>query len=156
MRAVPASAGADAFGEAGTGERGAARQRLSAAVEEELARIGRIRARLQQIADADLAEAPVRLAFETGTEGDRRRRYVLSFERLINRRIDTFLKVRKASGSGELDLIELQQSMGADKFRDLLADAGILTRPDPVLESTDIATTAAVVEFESNEGSARL
>ena len=80
-----------------------ARQRLSAVVEEELGRIGRLRARLQQIADADLAEAPVRLAFETGTEGDRQRRYVLSFERLINRRIDTFLKVRKASGSGELD-----------------------------------------------------
>ena len=108
-----------------------ARQRLSAVVEEELGRIGRLRARLQQIADADLAEAPVRLAFETGTEGDRQRRYVLSFERLINRRIDTFLKVRKASASGELDLIELQQSMGAAKFTELLVDAGIMTRPDP-------------------------
>ena len=108
-----------------------ARQRLSAVVEEELGRIGRIRARLQKIADADLAEAPVRLAFETGTEGDRQRRYVLSYERLVNRRIDTFLKVRKASGSGELDLIELQQSMGADKLRDLILDAGIMTSPDP-------------------------
>jgi len=84
-----------------------ARQRLSAVVEEELGRIGRIRARLQKIADADLAEAPVRLAFETGTEGDRQRRYVLSYERLVNRRIDTFLKVRKASGSGELDLTRI-------------------------------------------------
>ncbi len=108
-----------------------ARQRLSAVVEEELGRIGRIRARLQKIADADLAEAPVRLAFETGTEGDRQRRYVLSYERLVNRRIDTFLKVRKASGSGELDLIELQQSMGADKLRDIILDAGIMTSPDP-------------------------
>jgi hypothetical protein len=26
-----------------------------------------------------------------------------SYERLVNRRIDTFLKVRNASGSGELD-----------------------------------------------------
>ncbi len=108
-----------------------ARQRLSAVVEEELGRIGRIRARLQKIADADLAEAPVRLAFETGTEGDRQRRYVLSYERLVNRRIDTFLKVRKASGSGELDLIELQKSMGADKLRELIVDAGIMTSPDP-------------------------
>ncbi len=107
-----------------------ARQRLTAVVEEELGRIGRIRARLQKIADADLAEAPVRLAFETGTEGDRQRRYVLSYERLVNRRIDTFLKVRKASGSGELDLIELQQSMGADKLRDLILDSGIMTSPD--------------------------
>ena len=129
-----------------------ARQRLSAVVEEELGRIGRLRAKLQQIADADLAEAPVRLAFETGTEGDRQRRYVLSFERLINRRIDTFLKVRKASGSGELDLIELQQSMGgADKLTELLEDAGFINRPDPVLKSTNTATTAAVVESESNE-----
>jgi hypothetical protein len=108
-----------------------ARQRLSDVVEEELGRIGRIRARLQKIADADEAEAPVRLAFETGTEGDRQRRYVLSYERLVNRRIDTFLKVRKASGSGELDLIELQQSMGADKLRELIVDAGIMTSPDP-------------------------
>ena len=128
-----------------------ARQRLSAVVEEELGRIGRIRARLQQIADADLAEAPVRLAFETGTEGDRQRRYVLSFERLINRRIDTFLKVRKASGSGELDLIELQQSMGADKFTELLVDAGFMTRPDPVLESTNTSTTPAAVQSETDE-----
>ena len=115
-----------------------ARQRLSAVVEEELDRIGLIRARLQQIADADLAEAPVRLAFETGTEGDRQRRYVLSFERLINRRIDTFLKVRKASASGELDLMELQNSMGAAKFTELLVDAGIMTRPDPGYLRSDV------------------
>ena len=128
-----------------------ARQRLSAVVEEELQRIGRIRARLQTIADADLAEAPVRLAFETGTEGDRQRRYVLSFERLINRRIDTFLKVRKASGSGELDLIELKQSMGAYKLVELLADAGILTRRDPVSELTNTSKTAAAVQSEIDE-----
>ena len=84
-----------------------ARQRLLEVVEQEEGRIGRIRAMLQEIADADEAEAPVRLAFETGTEGDRQRRYVLSYERLVNRRIDTFLKVRKASGSGELDFDEL-------------------------------------------------
>ena len=115
-----------------------ARQRLSAVVEEELERIGRRRDRLQQIADADLAEAPVRLAFETGTEGDRQRRYVLSFERLINRRIDTFLKVRKASGSGALDLIELQQSMGEDKLVVLLADAGFINRPAPGYLRSDV------------------
>jgi hypothetical protein len=44
------------------------------------------------------------LAFENGTEGDRGGRYILSYERLVNRRIDTFLKVRKASRSSELDL----------------------------------------------------
>jgi hypothetical protein len=71
-----------------------ARQRLLEVVDQELGRIGRFRAMLQKIADADLAEAPVRLAFENGTEGDRGRRYILSYERLVNRRIDTFLKVR--------------------------------------------------------------
>ena len=128
-----------------------ARQRLSAVVEGELERIGRLRDRLQQIADVDQAEAPVRLAFETGTEGDRQRRYVLSFERLINRRIDTFLKVRKASGSGELDLIELQQSMGVDKVTDLLDDAGFMARPGPVSESTNTPTTPAAVESDTDE-----
>src|SRR3984957_13462533 len=108
-----------------------ARQRLSAVVEEELGRIGRIRARLQKMADADLAAAPDRLAFGTGTEGDRQRRYVLSYERLVNRRIDTFLKVRKASGSGELDLIELQKTMDPDKLRELIVAARIMTSPDP-------------------------
>jgi hypothetical protein len=108
-----------------------ARQRLFAVVDQELGRIGRIRAMLQKIADADLAEAPVRLAFETGTEGDRHRRYVLSYERLVNRRIDTFLKVRKASGSGELDLVELDEVLGRDKLVELVESAGIMTRLDP-------------------------
>ena len=85
---------------------------------------------LQKIADADVAEAPVRLAFETGTEGDRQRRYVLSYERLVNRRIDTFLKVRKASGSGELDFIELEEEMGADELAELVAAAGMTTSQD--------------------------
>ena len=108
-----------------------ARQRLFAVVEREEGRIGRIRAMLQKIADADLAEAPIRLAFETGTEGDRGRRYILSYERLVNRRIDTFLKVRKASGSGELDLVELEKTLGTEKLAELVADARITTFQDP-------------------------
>jgi hypothetical protein len=102
-----------------------ARQRLMAVVDQELDRIDRFRDRLQKIADADEAEAPVRLAFETGIEGDRARRYVLSYERLVNRRIDTFLKVRKASSSGELDLIELERGLGTQQFAELTAASGI-------------------------------
>ena len=105
--------------------------------------IGRIRAMLQQIADADEAEAPVRLAFETGTEGDRGRRYILSYERLVNLRIDTFLKVRKASASGELDLVALEKELGTEQFADLKAAAGIPTTQDtgdrPSLHGTDQA-----------------
>jgi hypothetical protein len=95
-----------------------------------LGKIGRIRAMLQRIADADLAEAPVRLAFETGTEGDRQRRYILSYERLVNRKIDTFLKVRKASASGELDLVELEKEIGTEELVELVGAAGITTYHD--------------------------
>jgi hypothetical protein len=97
-----------------------------AVIEQELDRVGRIRAMLQKIADADLAEAPVRLAFETGPEGDRQRRYVLSYERLVNRRIDTFLKVRKTSQSGELDFIKLVDALGKDELTELDEGAGAL------------------------------
>ena len=55
---------------------------------------------LQEIADADLAEAPTRLAFETGAEGDRHRRYVLANERVLNRRFSLFLEARKRSEAG--------------------------------------------------------
>jgi hypothetical protein len=108
-----------------------ARQRLFAVVDQELGRIGRIRAMLQKFADADEAEAPVRLAFETGTEGDRGRRYVLAYERLVNRRIDTFLKVRKASITGELDLVALEQSIGTAELAKLVAAADLTVPPDP-------------------------
>jgi hypothetical protein len=104
------------------------RQRLSAVVKQEEGRIGRIRAMLQKIADADEAKAPVRLAFETGTEGDRHRRYVLSYERPVNRRIDTFLK---ASGLGELDLVELEKMIGTDELADLLRASGSMADDEP-------------------------
>ena len=112
------------------GNEAEARQRLLRVVDQELGRIGRSRAMLQQIADADEAEAPARLAFETGTEGDRGRRYILSYERLVNRRIDTFLKVRKASASGELDIVELAKELGTERLAELVTDAAIATTPD--------------------------
>ena len=51
--------------------------------------------RLLAIAEADSAEAPARLAFETGSEGDRQRRYGLSSERLVLKRFSEFLKTRR-------------------------------------------------------------
>jgi hypothetical protein len=82
---------------------GHARQWLAGTIKREIERLTQIRYGLKRIADADLAEAPARLAFETGPEGERQRRYILSNERLLNRRIDEFLKVRKASEAGTLD-----------------------------------------------------
>ena len=93
-----------------------ARQRLLAVVDQELGRIGRIRAMLQQIADADQAESMPGW-HSRPAEGDRGKRYILSYERLINRRIDTFLKVRQASASGELDFVELAKELGTEEFR---------------------------------------
>ena len=80
-----------------------ARQWLSSLIEREMGRLIEIRAMLQEIADADLAEAPTRLAFETGAEGDRHRRYVLSNERVLNRRLTLFLETRKRSEAAARD-----------------------------------------------------
>ena len=80
-----------------------ARQRLTAVVEEELGRIGRIRARLQKIADADLTRRgpgpawrsrPARSEVDQGSGG-----MSSPTSGWSTARIDTFLKVRKASGS---------------------------------------------------------
>ena len=82
-----------------------AREWLAGRIGREMERLTEIRSRLQRIADADLAEAPARLAFETGPEGERHRRYILSNERLVNRTIDEFLKVRKATLDGPLSVV---------------------------------------------------
>ena len=77
-----------------------ARKSLSVLIAHELTRIGEIREILQAIADADLAEAPARMAFETGDEGERHRRYVLANERVLNRRFTLLLEARKKSETG--------------------------------------------------------
>ena len=69
---------------------------------------------LQVVADADEAEAPARLAFETGPEGDRQRRYGLSAERLVIKRFGDFLKTRSQVIAGTFDPteVELQTLLG--------------------------------------------
>jgi hypothetical protein len=76
-----------------------ARGFLTALIKRELERISEIRATLQAIADVDLAEAPTRLAFETGHEGEKHRRYTLANERVLNRRFSLFLTTRKMSSA---------------------------------------------------------
>jgi hypothetical protein len=53
------------------------------------------------------------------------------YERLVNRRIDTLQKVRKASGSGELDLVELEKTIGTDELADLLRASGRTADDEP-------------------------
>jgi hypothetical protein len=83
-----------------------ARKWLTVAIDDEVNRLTRIRAHRQQFADLDWAEAPARLAFETGTEGDRLRRYDLSRDRVLIRAIGKFVEVRKASIAGTFNLLD--------------------------------------------------
>ena len=74
-----------------------------------------MRRRLRDIADADAAEAPARLAFEIGPEGDRHRRYELTHERMVARRVDQFINIRIKGASGAFDPadVNLQDLLGA-------------------------------------------
>jgi hypothetical protein len=70
-----------------------ARQALRALVDRQTARLKLILARNREIAEADAAEAPDRLAFDPSPEGEKLRRYSLSAARLANQTIKTFLSV---------------------------------------------------------------
>ncbi|MGO9466805.1 MAG: hypothetical protein ACLQVF_21905 [Isosphaeraceae bacterium] len=71
----------------------AAREVLKALVDRQTSRLKLILARNQEIAEADAAEAPDRLAFDTSPEGEKLRRYVLSAARLVNQTVKTYLSV---------------------------------------------------------------
>ena len=83
-----------------------AREWLSNVIDGEIRRIREIRATLQGIADADAAEAPDRLWFETGPEGENHRRYVLSHKRVLNRSIGMLLTARTKAESGAFDRVD--------------------------------------------------
>ncbi len=72
-----------------------ARAVLGALVDRQTSRLELILARNHEIAEADTAEVPNRLAFDPSPEGDKLRRYVLSAARLVNHTLNTFIKVRK-------------------------------------------------------------
>ena len=85
-----------------------ARARLTAIIEAEVRRLRDVRQTLQEIADADAAEAPGRLAFEIGPEGDRHRRYGQANERQVIKRFGDFLKTRTMSADGIFDPVEFE------------------------------------------------
>jgi hypothetical protein len=84
-----------------------ARAKLTAIIDQEVCRIRHVRQTLQAIADTDAAEAPGRLAFEVGPEGERHRRYGLSAERLVIKRFNDFLKTRGMSADGTFDTVDV-------------------------------------------------
>jgi hypothetical protein len=93
-----------------------AHESLTAMISDEVRRLQEIRLNLLAIAEADAVEAPARLAFEIGPEGDRQRRYGLSNERLVLRRYGQFLDARMKSEAGAFDSagVDLQALLGAD------------------------------------------
>ncbi len=70
-----------------------ARETLKVLVDRHTSRLKLILARNHEIAEADAAEAPDRLAFDPSPEGEKLRRYVLSAARLVNQTIKTYLSV---------------------------------------------------------------
>ena len=85
-----------------------ARGRLTAIIDQEVCRLRHVRETLQAIADVDAAEAPGRLAFETGPEGDRYRRYGHAAERLVIKRFGDFLKTRGMTMEGGFDAADVE------------------------------------------------
>jgi len=79
----------------------AAREVLRALVDRQASRLKLIRARNQEIAEADAAEAPNRLAFDPNPEGEKLRRYVLAAARSVNQTIKTYLSVVRCQLSVE-------------------------------------------------------
>ena len=83
-----------------------ARQWLTGVIEGQIKRVGDIRAELEQIALADAAEAPARLSYEIGPEGDKHRRYLVSNERLVNKTVNDFYKARNMSVAGVFEFVD--------------------------------------------------
>jgi hypothetical protein len=82
---------------------GAAREALRALVDRQTARLTLILARNQELAEADAAEAPDRLAFDPTPEGEKLRRYMLAAARLANQTIKQFLSVVRCPLSVETE-----------------------------------------------------
>jgi hypothetical protein len=74
-----------------------ARRVLQELVDGQIARLERLLRRNQEIAEADAAVAPDRLAFDPSPEADKLRRYSLSAARLVNQTLTTLIKLRKDS-----------------------------------------------------------
>ncbi len=87
-----------------------ARECLHLVIDDETRRLQEMMLMLRSIRNADEAEAPARLAFEPGPEGDRYRRYELTNERLALQSYDRFLRTRNFVVTGRFDLIDVDSS----------------------------------------------
>jgi hypothetical protein len=111
-----------------------ARLWLSDLAAAQIKRLEYIRAQNQEIADADLADAPAWLAMEPGPDGERERRYTLSRDRAFNRSVDLFLKLRNMSEAGRLDRIDRENPALPDEAD----DRSLPVTPDPANDRPEI------------------
>jgi hypothetical protein len=115
-----------------------ARESLSSIIHQEMGRLQETLSVLQAIADADQAEAPARLAFEIGVEGDRYRRYELTNERLALHSYDRFLRTRNFVVTGRFDLIDVD-------LQNLIGSVVPQVEAPDGIESADVASGAPTV-----------
>jgi hypothetical protein len=120
------------------GDKGQARESLSTMINDERRRLQEILYGLQAIADADLAEAPARLAFETGAEGDRYRRYEVTNERLALQSYDRFLRTRNFVVTRRFDMIDVE-------LQDLIGPAPVHPEAPSAIEPANVASTERTI-----------
>jgi hypothetical protein len=115
-----------------------ARESLSSIIHQEMGRLQETLSVLQAIADADQVEAPARLAFEIGVEGDRYRRYELTNERLALHSYDRFLRTRNFVVTGRFDLIDVD-------LQNLIGSVVPQVEAPDEIESADVASGESTV-----------
>jgi hypothetical protein len=107
-----------------------ARENLNLIIDQERRRLEEILSALRAIADADQADAPARLAFETGPEGERYRRYEMTNERLALQSFDRFLRTRNFVVTGRFDQIDVDLQ---DLIRSTPPQVEALTGREPAI-----------------------
>ena len=131
-----------------------ARQWLTGVIEGEIKRVREIRAELAQIADDDAAEAPARLTYEIGPEGDKHRRYLVSNERLVNKTVNDFYKARNMSEAGVFDRVDADRNNAIAPSGALVGscnDGADLDRPASGENDREEASEEAIIADDCRE-----
>jgi hypothetical protein len=122
-----------------------AREVLKAIVNRQTARLNLIPAHNEEIAKADAAQAPDRLAFDPSPEGEKLRRYALSAARFVNQIIEMYLSVvcGPLSVGGEDNRGELESGGGGCLERGLEEGAPFAERKATIWNAAENDATFA-------------
>jgi hypothetical protein len=93
----------------------AARRQIADVLEKATARLLELRALRAQIAEANAAEAPARLAIDRTHQGYLERRYVLAHRRALIATVNEFYKIRNAANDGTLAQVEFDPTDRSDR-----------------------------------------